>query len=301
MTRSTVAMCAALLLMSAGCEPPESIGNYGPQEIDAGNFNGEDAGAVEANFSNMTGTWALSADFSSCVRIFELEETRNRTITKVEIVQEGLRLTETHIDCESSNTPIANLEAVVPTSTVNVANPMLVESVVLGTDVGKTYRSRLKTRLWGIRMDDPLADPFPTTTSLPDERIFDADEDGNPGVTLTLGDGFCDIFIVQRALESLQGTLQADGSIAGGGSLLTLQAIIDATSPFCSTEYDLVPNDAHSAFRMVRIDAEGLNFDADGDGEVSCAEILARKDDVLIFDTPDVTRCEPPEEGTDTP
>lgn len=288
------AVCVSAALAAGACKPELTEGGFVDQEIDAGVEQNQDAGRVEADFTDMTGTWALVADFSTCVTLFKTEEVRNRTVSKVTITQERLSLTEIHEDCESGNTPVANLEAQVPLMTVQTANPMEVSSVLFGTEVGSTYRSQLKVRTWGIDMDDPIGDSFPRAADLPDERIFDADEDGNPGVTLIIGDDFCRVFIVQRALESISGTLMDDGSIQGGGSLATVQTFLGATNDFCSSEYDIVGNDTFSAFRMVRVDERGLDFDEDGDGEVSCDEILARRESILVYESPDESRCDDP-------
>lgn len=281
-----------------GCEPELTEGLYEEQVIeqpdDDDNDNVTDEGVV-VDFSDLTGTWALAVDMSTCVTLFKTEEVRNRTLSRVTITQEGLALREVHQDCESNNTPTLNLETLIPVETVNSANPLEVNAMALGTRIGDTYRSELKTRLWGIEMEDALRESFPASRDeLPDERIFDGDEDGNPGVTLRLGDNFCEIYIAQRALESLKGTFQADGSIAGPGTLNTVQLIIGASNEFCAAEYEIAPNDAFSRFRMVRIGEGGLDFDDDGDGEITCEEIIANRDRVLVYETPDDERCAPP-------
>ncbi len=288
-----VAAACGLGGTAAGCEPALTPGAFEAQEIDAGGGEvGGDAGQGSVDFTDMTGTWALAVDLSSCATLFGLtQETRNQVISKVEIVQEGLLLREVHEDCVSANTPVAGLAAVVPLSTVQTANPMQVESTLFGTNVGNSYRSRVKARVWGIRLDDPRTDFFPRAGDLPDDRIFDADEDGNPGVTLDIGNGSCQIFIIQRALESAAGKLMPDGSVEGEGSLLTVQTVLGATNNLCSTPYDVEPNDDFSNFRMVRVDGAGLDFDDDGDGDVSCGEILAHQRQILEFKEADHGRC----------
>ena len=295
--RSLNCLAALLLLQALACEPELKPGGFEDQsrpDVGGGEGSGDAGGQAEVDFADMEGTWALAVDLSSCAVLFGVTtETRNRTVARVKITQEGLKLSEVHDDCESGNTPIAGLDITVPVATVNSGNPMEVTGVLFGPYPGGVYRNLSKARVWGIELDDPLADPFPTSEEVDDPRIFDADMDGNPGVTLDINGGSCQIYIAQRSIEALRGNLMPDGSIEGDGSLFTLTAFIDATNPLCATPYEVLGNDerGENYFRMVRVDERGLDFDANDDGEVSCEEILVHRDELITFKEPDDARC----------
>ena len=64
-------------------------------------------------------------------------------------------------------------------------------------------------------MDDDVGLPL----DVEDERIFDQDGDGKPGVSLSIetvqGNSICDVQVVQRTQFSLEGSVAANNRIEG--------------------------------------------------------------------------------------
>jgi hypothetical protein len=66
----------------------------------------------------------------------------------------------------------------------------------------------------GARLGDPARDPLPQQPD--DPRVTDPDEDGHPGVTVRV-EGFVkgEVYMVQRLVRGLDGTLRPDGRMSG--------------------------------------------------------------------------------------
>ena len=66
----------------------------------------------------------------------------------------------------------------------------------------------------GAELEDPVSDPLPTDPD--DARVTDPDRDGQPGVTVRVeGVVSGGVYVVQRIERALEGTLTADGRMAG--------------------------------------------------------------------------------------
>lgn len=293
LTRIAPLVVGALVL--AACEPGETDGEFGDQDVaafeDAGGSDGGGQVAV-VDFENMDGTWAHAVDLSSCVTVTGAEELRSQTLSLVKIEQDGLRLTETHEVCQLNSTPLIGLETVVPESVFTLANPHSFNSALYGPNIGDSYVSDPRVVLWGVQMDDPFEDDFPVEFDAEDPRAFDHDEDGHPGVTLKVGGDACDLYVAQRDLKSFTGTLQPDGSILGSAAALVEQRPLGATNIICATRYVVRSNQKDSIFKMVRIDERGINLDSDEDGEVTCDELIAGQDAVIQWLSQDNARCQ---------
>jgi hypothetical protein len=73
--------------------------------------------------------------------------------------------------------------------------------------------------LLGVRLTNPVTDPFPTVGT--DPAVFDQDHDGKPGITIKVDTGLLGIKSVYagaRLLAGFKGTVGADGRILGLGS-----------------------------------------------------------------------------------
>jgi hypothetical protein len=292
-----------LLLISAAlwalpaCEPAPTQGLYGDQDLGLG----EDLGGADlpnqpggqnlVDFTDMTGTWVQVRDFSTCVAVAGVTETRSRTLLRVHIEQEGRRLVETQEVCALETTPVIGVQTVIPEVVFLNSNPRHAQSFLFGRRPGGLYQSGPIPSVWGIELDNPLTDALPQEGDLEDERITDSDGDGQPGATLKLGGDFCDLWVVQRDVATVSGTLQADGSIEGTGTTVTDQVVLGASNDFCGQAFDTTPNPGGGYFKMVRADARGINLDIDGDGEVSCQEIIDAQESLITWREPDAARC----------
>lgn len=287
---------AALLLLAA-CQPEATEGLYGPQgqDVDAGadlpDLPNQPGGQNLVDFTDMDGTWAQVRDFSTCVAVAGVTETRSRTLLRVQVRQEGRRLIETQEVCSLRTTPVLGVETVIPEAVFLNSNPRHGESFLFGRRPGGLYQSGPVPSTWGLALEDPLTDEMPAGDDPEDERIIDSDRDGQPGATLKLGGDFCDLWVVQRDVASMSGTLQADGSIEGSGTTVTDQVVLGASNEFCGQSFATTPNPGGGYFKMVRVDARGVNLDTDGDGEVSCQEIIDAQESLVTWREPDAARC----------
>lgn len=274
-------------LLGLACTPEPTPGLYPPQ---ASGGVDDDAGVVdggaEGSGEDLTGTWALLGDWSTCVTLVGTEELRSRYVHRVEIAQEGVTLTERHTVCSAQNTPLLGLETSVPQALVDAVGTLESQGAAIGTPGRLGYTSGPVVQLWGIALEAPLTDAWPTQAELPDPRVYDFEGDGKPGATLKIGNNACEVYVIQRSVSSVYGSLQEDGSILGSGFMRTEQTVIEATNVFCASSYRTASNDAHSVVRLVRVD----HLDGDGDGEVSCAEILAAELGTAWV-APDKARC----------
>jgi hypothetical protein len=293
---AALALCAA-----AGCAPPLSDGTWQAQsglgdDTTSGtttDTSTEADGTSSVDLTDLSGTWVRATDWSTCVKVIgRFDESRIYTLTRVQVSHNGYRLSEVHDICQVKSTPVAGLETLIPKAAVESGNPIFVESMLFGQGAeGAAYESGLQVQLWGIQMEDPLSGAMPTKDTLPDDRIFDADNDGEAGVTFAVGGDFCFMRAVQRTLSSFSGTLQADGRITGASSVVSEQFLIEATNGFCETSWEVRSNDAYNNALMVRVDDKGLNLDTDGDGAVSCDEIIAAQEQIITWTAVDKTRC----------
>jgi len=89
----------------------------------------------------------------------------------------------------------------------------------------------------GVSLDNPYSDPLPQTDD--DPRIFDADLDGYPGVTVTLyGFPAGDIYMIQRTWDSLNGAVRSSTLIEGDVRWEDEQFHIDATEELLLVDID---------------------------------------------------------------
>lgn len=280
------------LWLGVGCEPEATEGLYPDQVVDVSDMGGGEEtpdGQAVVDFSDMNGTWVQARDTSTCVTVFVPFETRSYTLTRVEIEQKGQILLETHEVCSVETTPVVGIQTIIPSAVIESANPIQVESVLYGTEPGASYVGGPILSIWGMDLEDPQSDLLPEEED--DPRVVDADEDGSPGVTLKAGGDFCDLHVLQRDFSQMHGTLQEDGSIEGPTTALIQQVILGATSDFCGQDFETRPNPSESTGKMIRVDERGIDLDTNGDGSVSCEEIIAAQSRIISWREPDEGRC----------
>lgn len=286
--------CTALgLLLLTGCEPTLTPAPYPVQAVSSGDVAGGDASGdvpVGPAPGSMTGTWVLAADFSTCVDVADQVETRARTLTRVEIVQNGQRLHEKREVCSIFSTEVFGLPTTAPQATLAALGIIQVESTVFGEGPDQGYASGVDAQLFGVKFLDPLTEPMPT--SVADPRVIDGDLDGHPGATFRLGNA-CDLYLVQRALSTVTAVRGKDGTFTGGGVRSNEQLNLGGSSGLCQAGAVTKVNNNSSHARLVRIDGGGLKLDTNGDGTTSCAEIIAGQAQVVTWIAPDDVRCQP--------
>lgn len=286
--------CMLAVIALAGCEPEETAAAFSPQVQDASATTDTILSSDASVTASLTGTWVLATDWSTCVEIPDLPtELRTYKLVRVKMVQDNLRLTETREVCSVTNTALLGQVTVFPDPLIATFAVQTVTSTLFGSGVGAGYAAGWDQQILGAQFGDPLAEPMPTSAA--DPRVVDQEKDGNPGATLEVGK-LCKAYVVSRALSALSGTVVGAGRIEGRGWHETSQAFLGGSSAFCSQAFPTPANQASSFFVMQRVDKDGLGWDSDGDGDVSCAEIRAgfAAQPVVSWLTADNQRCTPP-------
>lgn len=105
----------------------------------------------------------------------------------------------------------------------------------------------------GIRLNDPLTDPLPTDKD--DERIFDQDYDGLPGVTVFVSGLISgQINLIQRTITQLSGQLDSD-KITGLIRWTIDEQILGSDQELLAMGAPITPNidPTRSVFELIRI------------------------------------------------
>lgn len=285
-----LAACAWLM----GCEPAPTDGLFVAQELDAGGASADGSGNADvAASSGMTGQWLLATDWSTCVTIGGPPvELRTRKLLLVEMVHKGHRIKEQRTVCSVETTQLIGLKTLVPKAVAQAGGTMAIEATIFSEEEGGSYSSEAEVQLWGAKLKDPLADPMPTVDDAQDPTLVDTDGDGKPGATLRI-DGICDIYVTQRAVATVVGTVDKDGNITGEGLHTTEQHVLSATKPICAQKYTTAPNDLHNSFLLGRGSSYG-GIDTSGDGVVDCDELIAGQSKLVKWIEPDDQRCKKP-------
>jgi len=146
---------------------------------------------------------------------------------------------------------------------------------------GSSFACQPEVELWGVSLSDPLSEPMPESAD--DERVFDQDLDGNPGVTLKLLGDLCDMYVVQRTIGTFEGEFSSPILASGVPQLLVEQHVIGGTEALCLTENQTTVHPERNRLYLIRIDGfEGsATADTDGDGRIGCAELDSALEKVL--------------------
>lgn len=276
-----------VLLLAVSCDPIDPPGQtpFSDQDVassaDQMWSDGLDVQAVP--MPTIDGIWLHYHHVATCVDLGSLTETFVRGLHIIESVQNtsGI-LSETWTACDIELSPVLGMTPAVTDGLLITTFPIVTEGgLVTGTIAGGGYSSGPVAELWGVALDDPVNDSFPT--DIDDPRIFDSDLDGKPAATLVFGD-FCETYVAQRTSSAFYGEYTAPDRIEGTAVSTTEQIVIDATQSLCEISYETRSNDARNTFVRIRIDGQGnsLNLDANGDGQITCDEVIPYKD--ILFE-----------------
>lgn len=298
MSRGALRLVVSPLVASAAlaaCSAPEPpVGDFPPVSHDAA--VAEDASARDASSSAELvpdGTWLVWNETSTCVKVLstELESvTETLLLAKLESSPGGV-VRVTSRACLIEQTPIVGVATSMPLALVETIPSASYVALLGGTTPGSAYTTQRIIELWGLRLTEPEVEPLPKEAS--DPRVYDQDHDGNPGVTLVLGDGQCSMYVVQRAIAEWSGAIESATRIAGTGSNITRQVVLGATGGFCSSQYQTRNPPGSARFALERIDGRdgALDLDTNRDGELDCAEVRAYGTAAFGPRAPDNARC----------
>lgn len=179
--------------------------------------------------------------------------------------------------CGGFNFPVLDLLITTPESTYRAVAPSE-ETVVVDHERG-TFTETGHIQLWALRdLPDPYTTELPTTKEEAAQephasRIFDMDDDGNPGITsFATGPIEGEIYVMQRKTVDLEGViLGADrvlGLAANVNEALTLGTDNDLLDRQSEGSAEPWPDKKESWFEQVRLD----------DG-ADCDEVMAAVED----------------------
>ncbi|RVU46858.1 hypothetical protein EA187_06915 [Lujinxingia sediminis] len=289
-----VGVACMLLAGVTGCQVERGDSDFEAQVF-------EDAGLPEVGPSadvgpgdgsgagTLGGIWLQAHRASSCVLGQEQVSMGYYIVT---IAEDGELLDEQRALCELELSPVLGLRPVVPPAVIeSIATPHIDQGFVTRPTTGGAYTSATEVGLWGLELDDPTGDSIPAEADNP--AVVDADNDGQPGVTLEIAGSGCRRYMAQRQIVRYTGQLTAPNRIEGGSATTTRMEVYGASASLCAIAPDVEPNDAYSAFTMVRIDGLGgaINLDENADGTISCAEAAPTFSEVLANREPDNENC----------
>jgi hypothetical protein len=224
----------------------------------------------------MSGTWVVRAEGSQVVHaatiphplqtksIFYMLVSISQTGTAV--VAQGSYCDRTEVDDSTSPVKVVIPDAWAHTETSVVRTG----SFVSGVDGVGVLTIDPLTEVAGAALADSAKDPLPTDPS--DPRVVDSDNDGNPGITVSLTGLFtASLYSVQRQTTSFLGIPVAADRVEGTLSFTSEQTVLGSTNPTVTALYkqsqsgpDLVVCD--STFAMVRVLHSAIGPSAGADG-----------------------------------
>ena len=285
-----------LLISSCSVDVPNHAFQSQMQKISTDQDLGVDVDETEAFYlESLSGTWLHWSEVSTCVKIGEAHlEQVNRTLFLVEVEHLAHQnLIETWNACQIELTPVFGQQARVPTPLKSSVYPLTtIHGYALGANEDTQYTSGPMSEVWGLSLENETIDDMPTMAD--DPRIIDQDEDGQPGVTLDIGET-CQAYLTQRRITHYLGAFVQANEISGSALSQTEQFIIDASNGFCKTPYQTRANPQRSHFRRIRIDGKGgaLDLDENQDSIITCDEVIPYK--TALFQIMEVNdeRCDP--------
>lgn len=165
--------------------------------------------------------------------------------------------------CGGFNIEVAGVVTSVPGPTYRLVAPSTAEIVEI--DEGGAYTQRDHIQLWGLRdLPEPFTTPLPAdkveAAEAPHrDRIFDMDDDGNPGITsIVSGAVNGEVYVIQRKTVTTSGVVlgpdRALGLSANTNELVQLgnnNALLDRQSEGSAAAH---PDPLRSWFEEVRVD-----------------------------------------------
>ena len=210
---------------------------------------------------DLTGTWAVMQVTSDIVVYpFVGEKTRTTTlILLVEMRQTGteVQVFETHclVDTDDGTTMVVTE---IPEAFLRSLGVVKRTAALEPAADGWRFVEPWPTEVYGARLADPLNDPLPTAAD--DPRVFDQDEDGQPGITVRvaiLGLIAGEVYVVQRLSKLLEGQVVTSDLIRGLITWTNEQVTVGASSSFLATggNAEVDPVRERSYFVAIRVPA----------------------------------------------
>jgi hypothetical protein len=217
---------------------------------------------------------------------------------KVDVVQNGAHIDATYTTCFVTLVPVKSIAGDV-TETVPPAFVSAIPQVHASFDLddvalGASYDPPKSVVVSGANLTDPANDDLPTSAD--DPRVVDADNDGNPGVTIGAGPEGDEYLVSRTCPTSMTGTIVSSNEVNGTATATSESSILNGDGGGgLSPTMTAFPAQWH----MLRVDGNNTNVDIrgrDGDNSsVACPDIKAFEDEAMtnLYPQPDTaTACE---------
>lgn len=167
-------------------------------------------------------TYAMQQTFTSQMREpnpfsnQEWRSTHTHTWALVQWTQVGTNVSYSEVTCGLRTDKVFGAETQYPEAFIKNIGVRNRTGTLSGTEPGATFRVGPYVQAFGVSLGDPYRDALPTDPN--DARIVDSDHDGKPGVTVGIHHplvGTGHVYIAQRSVARLEGTLGADGRVTG--------------------------------------------------------------------------------------
>jgi hypothetical protein len=213
-----------------------------------------------ADVPDLTGLWAMVQVYPQISIVpFAGEVTRTSTVLQlVEIEQDGDTLIMNDRYCATlidDGTPL--VRTTIPEAFMMSLRPAPRIAILEDVEGVIQFTQAMYIEVRGAVLENPEVDPLPDHPE--DPRVFDQDEDGHPGMSVSvviLGMIEGRIFVVQRVQYALTGRVTSDDSIEGTIRWSDEQLTLGATTPLLLADAVGIPDPDPSAhvFRMRRVD-----------------------------------------------
>jgi hypothetical protein len=277
------ALALWVALTACSVTRPEGSDAYPSLDLATDTQGLADLGGGAGSATDLEGVWYLRSETANCVNASgAVLETVNRNWYRVSLrhleypLGPGVEAMyeATLLQCRVDLTPV--ILNITPSVTYGMldAQGSEVFHFIQTTVGGKTLlTSTTMVEQWGVELADPVSEALPISAE--DPRVVDEDGDGSPGITMTLGDGFCEMHMVQRTVNLYAGEAQGFSLLQGTLTSDVSKNILGGTKPLCLTKNILAPNPARNHFMMIRADGNGDYplFDGDGDGQPTCLDL----------------------------
>ncbi|MBN1947958.1 MAG: hypothetical protein JW797_19985 [Bradymonadales bacterium] len=230
--------------------------------------------ADDVSSGELSGTWAELSVLSAIADVPIVGSVVNGTTStqRVVIAQTGNDLTVSSEVCDLYvDSAVTLVETVFPQAFID-SLPVTERPATLARSGDNLFFDAPRFyQLRGVNLDNPETDPLPTDPQ--DERIYDQDEDGHPGLTVRI-QGLVDgeVYVIQRAWSIYQGEVVSPGSIQGLVEWGDEQVVLGSDNPLLASPIESTPDPDpnHSYFHLVRIDSG-----------MTCEQIVAQRDQLF--------------------
>jgi hypothetical protein len=283
--RTAILVLAGMLAGAWGCDGTSGGTDDGtPADVATPETVAGCSGEAAMAFSgDMTGRWVQVQERAAMVEMLPSSpgERLTRTWFVVDVTQVDGVLEATYVACAVDvESPEGGTSTTIPAALIASLGPSTRPAVLSRDGGGWRFAQSDHVELRGVRdLTDPANDELPLDPQ--DARIFDQDGDAQPGVTVFVdGSGInLEVYVAQRIVTALDGTVVADGCFEGTVAWSEDQAILGGVGDpgqegildALLKRPDIAPTAEGNRFRMTRVGGDL----AAGDAADACDAMLA--------------------------